>query len=244
MRSVLQSWSSSQIGAWQSLDASYRSWVASLMWSREQLKQIEMRNGIPLSTHYDPYFRLDMPTNCRLPPFVEPLRNPADPEFVRLLHSYLTYTRAQPVAGALFATAVSVDGWNEWEGIEPTFRRDAEDQIYEKHYELLWVRARLAWWQSNAATIDTCIVSARVQPLSSARLMALQATVAEEDKAIDGKWDRMIKAVKDTFAPRQAKPETVERLEGMKEIEKYEHDMDRSAKADASPSPSPHEFSH
>jgi hypothetical protein len=218
----------------------------SLMWHSEQINDIERRNGAPISRHYDPYFRLDMPPNCQLPPFVEPPRNVSDPIFRANLRSYLKFT---PLAGdsplpSLMGdldTPQVVDEWQYWQQIEPNFRSQAESEMYEQHYQLLWVRARLAWWQSNAGTIESCIEAARPRPLTPTQSASLSAEVVNENTEIDRKWDQEIKNVRETRAPPQAKPETIDRLEGLKEIEKYEHDMDRSEKAEPSPSPHEHE---
>jgi hypothetical protein len=245
MRSVLQRWTPVQVNAWQSIDSPFRGWVAVLMWRREQIKDIERRTGG--RSGYDPYFRLDMPANCQLSPFVEPMRNPSDPVFRGNLRYYFSEVQmlgggALPSSGVDLGPARVPDYWVCWEQIEPTFRNEAESEMYEQHYQLLWVRARLAWWKSNAATIERCIEANRARPLTQAQSVTFASEVVNDNKAIDAKWDGIIKGVRDAFAPRQEKPEKIESLEGMREIEKYEHDMDRSQKAE--PSPSPHENSH
>jgi len=209
-----------------------------IMWRRKQLKETEQRVGFPVSTQYDPYFRLDVPASCLPPRMVEPARNPSDPAFRSHIHSYLIHAAPGPPAPGL-GTPADVDDWGRWQQVEPGFRNQAENEMYDQYYQLLWVRARLSWWQANAGTLQQCIDAARARPLTSSESLALHASIVDEDKEIDSKWDRMIKTVRETFAPREAKPETIDRLQGMKEIEKYEHDMDRSEKA--SPSPSPHE---
>lgn len=225
MRSVLKHWTPSQISAWQSLDGSFTDWVASAMWRKEQLKEIARRNHTLVRTGYDPYFRLDVPSNCQLPTPVEPARN--GPRYRgTTLHSYLTQ-----------------DAWNQWEKIEPNFRRETEDEIYEEHYQLLRMRARLAWWQANAGTIENCIQAARAQALSDAQAVALHAEVVEDNEAIDRRWNAEIKEIIERKAPAQAKPETIERLQTLREIDKFIHDADRSVKAQPSPSPT-HDIQH
>jgi hypothetical protein len=183
-----------------------------------------------------------MPANCQLAPFVEPMRNPSDPIFQTSLRSYPTAVGMAGSLPHLMGTPVEIDGWDQWVQTEPNFRSQAESEIYEQHYQLLWVRARLAWWQSNATTIEGCIEANRARPFTHAQSVRFAAQVANDNRAIDAKWDRIIKGVRDAFAPHPEKPEKIESLEGMREIEKYEHDMDRSQKAE--PSPSPHENSH
>jgi hypothetical protein len=127
---------------------------------------------------------------------------------------------------------------DDWDDLEPTFRQKAERALYAEHYGLTEAKSRLAWWRANAATIEHCIEAARPKPLTQQQF-ALNAEDSEENRRSDSYWDRVIERVRNTFAPRQAKPETIERLETLKEIDRYQHDMDRSEKASASPSPSP-----
>jgi hypothetical protein len=137
-----------------------------------------------VSTGYDSYFRLDMPPNCQLPRPVEPVHNPADPQFRATLHTYLTRRAMAGSMPHLIGTPVTIDDWNLWEKIEPNFRLDTEGELYEQHYQVLRVRARLAWWQANAGTVENCIKAARARPLTNAQAVALHAEVVEDNKAI------------------------------------------------------------
>ena len=235
MRSVLQQWTPSQINAWQSIDSLHRAWVARLMWHREQIKDIERRTGGRLG--YDPYFRLDMPANCVLPSFVEPVRNPSDPAF----RTNLRQDFKQEVRVGNEVMLGPGDYWVFWEQVEPNFRNDAEDEMYDQYYQLFWARAKLAWWQANDATIMNCIEAARTPPLTQPQSAVFRAALDTENRRTDSYYDRVKSWVRDFWtAPARVREDKMEELKVDDEIDKYAHDMDRSERPEASPSPSPH----
>ena len=221
VRSILSNWSPSQVGAWQAVEPSFRNWVIVIMWGQKQMDDIANKLNQPISTHFDPNFRLDMPANCSLSVFVEPQR-PSDPEYMNQLQSEI------PSAN-----------WQAWAMVEPSFRAQANKRMNDIHYEIMTVHARLIWWRDNNAVIDACIQNNRPRPLNAVQSSALVFAQSQSDAQIDRQFEVQKQNVRDTFAPAKVRVEKIHELDEYKEIDKYINDMDRSGKAD--PSPSPHE---
>lgn len=237
LRSVSANWTPSQRSAWEDMDSSFRDEVLVLVWRHEELQEIANRDKASLA-QYDAHFRLDMPPNCPIPRYVPPVANPRDEKFIESIHSRASHVVS---VGGTFQQMLDpkyarVDDWDD---IEPTFKRKAEDALYAEHYGLTEAKSKLAWWRANASTIERCIEDARPKPLTPEELFALNAEDEEENRRSDSYYERAKQWVRDTFGPRQAKPETIQRLDALKEYDRYVHDMDRSEKAGASPSPSP-----